>query len=313
MHYLGTTISRRTMLGGGMAVASAALGLGGCSATETPSMSAPASDGVSHVPTTSSVSTPPATTPGSVVVEEHGFTSAGNRIFGKLRRPAGDGEHPVVIFSHGFGGNHEQKLHLQELLAQHGVAVYSFDFAGGSGYGLGRSEGNMTDMSVLTEVQNLQDALTFVKSLEGVDPTRITLIGASQGGTVTTLVAEQNPVGVEHIVLFYPAFSLFDDARQRFTTASDIPETVDFMGLTVGRRYYADMLDMDIYDHMAGYHGTVTIFHGTDDNLVPLSYSQRAVTTFSHATLTPLDGEGHGFSTAAQETVAFAILPTIMS
>ena len=171
----------------------------------------------------------------------------------------------------------------------------------------------MTDMSVLTEVQNLQDALTLVKSLDGVDPARITLIGASQGGAVTTLVAEQNPAGVEHVVLLYPAFSLFDDARQRFATPSDIPETVDLMGLTVGRRYYADILGMDIYDHMAGYHGTVTIFHGTADNLVPLSYSQRAATTFSNATLTPLDGEGHGFSTAAQETVATSILPTITS
>lgn len=300
----GTTISRRTVLGG-MALAGTALGLGGCSATgatSTPT-SASASDG------SSAVSTAPRTA--SVVVEEHGFTSAGNRIFGQLRRPAGEGSHPAVILSHGLGGNHDQEPHLQELLAQRGVVVYSFDFAGGSGYEPGRSEGASTDMSVLTEVQNLQDALTFVKGLDGVDADRITLIGASQGGVVTTLVAEENPAGVPHVVLLYPAFSLFDDARQRFSSASDVPDVVNLMGLTVGRRYYADILDMDIYDHMAGYHGTVTIFHGTADNLVPVSYSERAAATFSDATLTTLAGEGHGFSTTAQERVAAAILPII--
>ena len=48
---------------------------------------------------------------------------------------------PLVILSHGFGGNHEQEQTLQEEIAK-GVVVFSFDFAGGSGYSAGKSEGS---------------------------------------------------------------------------------------------------------------------------------------------------------------------------
>lgn len=246
----------------------------------------------------------------TVTIEQLGFDSAGNRIYGEVKRPDVQGPAPVVIVSHGFGGNHTQSPHMQELLAQHGVVVYSFDFAGGSGYQPGRSEGSMTDMSVMTEVQNLRDALTLVRGLDYIDPGRIYLVGASQGGVITTLVAEDNPAGVPGIALIYPAFSLFDDAHERFPTRADITDTANLMGLTVGRRYFEDVYDVTIDDHMT-FTGQVLIFHGTEDDIVPISYSRRASTTFPNATLTTLDGQGHGFTEAAQKTVAEGILRMI--
>ncbi|WP_130874784.1 alpha/beta hydrolase family protein [[Pseudopropionibacterium] massiliense] len=244
----------------------------------------------------------------SVSTQELSFQSSGNHIHGEIRRPDVETPCPVAIMSHGLGGNHTQGAQGQDFLAQHGVVVYSFDFAGGAAPGTCRSEGATTEMSVLTEAQNLRDALTQIRSLDYVDANRVHLVGTSQGGVVTTLVANENPAGVRGITLLCPAFSLFDDARRRFANESDIPETYDLLGLVVGRKYFTDIRDMNIYGHMSNFTGTVRIFHGTADSVVPFSYSERAAGTFANATLTPLDGEGHNFSGRVQETVAGAIL-----
>lgn len=306
---------RRTVLAVGLLTAIGALGaLSACSTASSTSTAktgaAPSASGAVSPGPTQSMGTRTGTQTYTVTTEQLGFESAGHRIYGEVKRPDVQGPVPVVIVSHGFGGNHTQTPRMQELLAQHGVVVYSFDFAGGSGYESGQSEGSMTDMSVMTEVQNLRDALALVQGLDYIDPSRTYLVGASQGGVVTTLVAEDNPAGVPGIALIYPAFSLFDDAHERFPTREDITDTADLMGLTVGRRYFEDVYDVNIYDHMT-FTGQVLIFHGTADDIVPISYSQRASTTFANATMTALDGQGHGFTEAAQETVADGILRMI--
>ena len=68
------------------------------------------------------------------------------------------------------------------------------------------------------------------------------------------------------------------------------------MGATIGKLYLEDALSVDIYEKMGDYPGDVLIFHGTADSIVPLSYSERAVTTFPSAELVTIEGAGHGFS-----------------
>lgn len=200
---------------------------------------------------------------------------------------------PLVILSHGFGGNHEQEQILQEEISKGGAAVFSFDFASGSGYSTGRSEGSNKDMSVLTEAKNLKDAFEFASKLDFIDKDKIYLIRASQGGVVSTLVAEELKDEVAGLYLLYLAFSLFDDARVRFSAKDDITETINLMGITVGRKYFTDIYDMDIYTIMKNIKVNTHIFHGTSDDLVSISYSQNAVKTFPNAELTELRGSGH--------------------
>ena len=52
------------------------------------------------------------------------------------------------------------------------------------------SEGLTTEMSVLTEVQNLKDAIRIASGMEYTDPQKIYLMGSSQGGLVTALTAQ---------------------------------------------------------------------------------------------------------------------------
>lgn len=242
-----------------------------------------------------------------VETREISYESNGNRIYGMARVPQGAGRVPTVVFAHGFGASHEQELTIQETLASHGIAVYAIDFAGGTSGG-SQSEGAMTDMSVLTEQADLEGALATIREQDFADINNVFLMGASQGGVVSTLTALAESDQVRGLALLYPAFSLFDDSHRRFSSEDAIPETYNLMGLTVGRRYFEDAWNIDIFDEMRNFHKPVTIFHGTSDNIVPYSYAERASQTFPDATLTIVENGGHGFSTSEQEQIAAQLI-----
>ena len=79
--------------------------------------------------------------------------SMGN-IYGELTLPARmEAPAPLVILSHGFGGDLNGNRDYAEYFVSLGMAAYNFDFCGG---GLNSfSEGTMLEMSVLTEAQDL--------------------------------------------------------------------------------------------------------------------------------------------------------------
>ena len=98
------------------------------------------------------------------------------------------------------------------------------------------------------------------------------------------------------MVLLFPGFVISDDMKALAPEPEEIPESVELMGATVGRIYLEDAISVDIYEKMENYPGDVLIFHGTADNIVPISYSERSVTAFPSAELVTIEGAGHGFS-----------------
>ena len=240
----------------------------------------------------------------TVQTREISYESNGHRIYGVARIPDTGDRVPTVIFSHGFGANHDQESTFQERLAASGVAVYAIDFSGG---GSGQSEGQMLEMSVMTEKADLEGALGVIQNQNFVDKDNVFLVGASQGGVVSTLTALDHQDQIRGLILLYPAFSLFDDAHSRFDSQASIPNTSSLFGLTVGRNYFADIWDVDIFERMTDYQGPVTIFHGDRDDIVPYSYAERASQTFPQAELTRIEGAGHGFSSSEQESIVRAV------
>lgn len=72
----------------------------------------------------------------------------GKQIYGLLYLPENAGEEmPVVILSHGFGGDHRVGAQYAEAFAENGYAAYCFDFCGGGPNS--RSSGSPTEMSIL--------------------------------------------------------------------------------------------------------------------------------------------------------------------
>ena len=226
--------------------------------------------------------------------EELVIESSGKRIYGTLHVPEdGKRTHPLVIMSHGFGGAHFPEDPLACDLAQAGYLAYGFDFCGG---GLAsKSSGDTLEMSVLTEAADLNVVMDALLAREDVDRDRVCLFGRSQGGFVSAYVAAQRSDDVRTLVMYFPAFVLQDDARARADAQGRFPETSDINGKVVGRAYNEDAVSFDIYDIIGAFKGKVLIIHGDADAIVPLSYSERALTCYDDARLVVMPGQGHGF------------------
>jgi len=226
-------------------------------------------------------------------------TREGLTIRGTEYRPAGENL-PVAIVSHGFMANQETVKTYTKELARLGYAAYCYDFCGGCAGGRGKSDGATTDMSVLTEVRDLEAVIQYVQSLDYTADTLL-LAGCSQGGFVSALTAAKHPQLVSKLVLFYPALCIPDDARAgRMMFAKfdpkNLPETINCGPMLLGKCYPADVMDMDPIAEIAAYAGPVLIIHGTKDRIVDYAYSQKAAAAYPDARLVTVENGAHGFT-----------------
>ncbi len=222
----------------------------------------------------------------------------GNVLRGTLYLPEGTNQRPLIIASHELGSDSQRPwwVHYAEHWAEKGFAVLTFDFAGGGNRS--RSDGKTTDMSVMTEAEDLERMLREAQTWDFVDTTRIVLVGGSQGGGVSTIVAARHPGKIVAQVLLYPAFHLPDNLRTLYPDKNKLPETDGRNGMiTIGRKYILDMYDHDYDNDMKAYAGPVLIVHGDEDKVVPIEVSKRAVGVFPDARMHTIKGAGHVFLT----------------
>ena len=234
-----------------------------------------------------------------VATEDLWCQRGANRIYGVLYRPQNAGSKlPLVIMAHGFGGTHGNVRAYAEAVSRKGFLCYCLDFCGG-GNG-SRSDGSTTEMSIFTEREDLKAVVGQLKTLPEVDNSRIILMGESQGGMVSAITASQMPDDILCLALFYPAFCIPDDAKRRYPTPDDIPASSSLWGTQLGRTYYEYLYDFDVYAEIGKFNKPVLLFHGNRDNIVDISYSQRASETYQQVEYHVLQGAGHGFSGSSQ-------------
>ena len=242
----------------------------------------------------------------SVTMKELIITSGDKRIYGMLYEPAGEGKHPAVLMSHGYNGSHTDWVNEGEYYSRHGYVVYAYDFCGGSSHSL--SSGRSTEMSVLSEKEDLMTVFDYVRKLDNVDPDRIVLFGGSQGGFVSSLAAAKLGDSVRALVMYFPALCIPDNWKENYPDPAQAPETFDFWGLELGRKYVEDAHRIDVYGTIGQYKGDVLILHGDEDDIVPFSYSEKAAKTYEKATLVRMEGEGHGFTPEGGEKAMQTVL-----
>lgn len=202
--------------------------------------------------------------------------------------------YPLIIICHGINSGMGSTSSYADFYANNGIAAFVFDFIGGSKESA--SGGSMSEMSVLTEIDDLSAVYDYLQNMDIFDKNKIFLHGDSQGGLVSALYAANAPQKVAGLVLFYPAFVIPDFAREQYGNLAGIPDHPDALGTdTVGKKYFQDVIDMDPYAIIGNYDKNVLIIHGDADQGVPISYSQRAEKVYSHATLITMPGAGHGF------------------
>lgn len=215
-------------------------------------------------------------------------------LYGKIYEPCDEERHPAVILSHGYNGCFTDFADDCLFFAENGFIAFSYDFAGGSMRS--KSTGRTTDMTLQTEKQDLLTVIEYIRNLENVDANQLFLLGGSQGGLVTALAAEEEAEAIRAITLYYPAFCIPDDWRKQYPKGAKIPKTVDFWGLRLGKGFIESATALDVNEATGKYAKPVLIIHGTNDNIVQLSYAQAAQKNYQNAKLVVLPGEGHGFS-----------------
>ena len=237
----------------------------------------------------------------SIQVDHHDRT-----VHGEAYLPDNVDSFPIVVFSHGYNGYKTDFADTAVYLMDNGVASLTFTFCGSgdrdpSGFGT-------TNMTLFTEKEDLSAMMDYAKRIKGFNGS-LYLFGGSQGGMVSAMAAEERQDDIKGMVLIFPAFNIPDNWNNtnypvdRYPTEESIPEVIDFWGVKLGRGFVYTMRDLDIFANMADFKKPVLILHGTTDNIVPLSSSQRAVNTYPDAELVIYEGEGHGFTPATMRDV----------
>ena len=232
-------------------------------------------------------------------VKRDNLTIRGHSFLHNTQRPK-----PTVIISHGVNSSSKEESNLYvKKIYQTGFNVFTFDFAGGGPKTI--SEGKTTDMTIDSEERDLNSVLNYVRSLPTTNRQNIDLAGCSQGGLVTSLLAVKKQRDINKLILYYPAFSLPDNARagkfpQELSTLTfnpfRIPKVMEFMtGYYVSRNYMLSLQKISPWFQIKNFYKPVLITHGTADKTVPFNYSKKASYVFPLAKLVSIKDGTHGF------------------
>ena len=228
-----------------------------------------------------------------------------NQIYGKLYQPENaKGKQPIIIYSHGLGGTHEILERFAKAFAEKGITGYAIDYRGGGEKS--QSSGKTTEMSVLTEIRDLEEVIATVRKWDFVDPNKIVLLGESQGGAVSMLTAAKNADEIAGLVAYYPALSIQDDARKNHPNFNKIPDVERKFGIiNLGKIYYTDAYNLNAFDKIVNYRKPMLLLHGSKDPIVANKYSQQAHSLMPNSEFHLIDGAGHSFDTPKHFPIAF--------
>lgn len=122
--------------------------------------------------------------------------AAGIKLAGTLTLPRSEGKFPAVILISGSGQQnrdeeifgHRPFLVLADYLTRQGIAVLRVDDRG-----VGGSTGNFSQATTEDFAGDVLAGIEYLKNRKEIDPTRIGLIGHSEGGIIAPIVATQSP------------------------------------------------------------------------------------------------------------------------
>lgn len=223
------------------------------------------------------------------------FGPPGRSIYGKLLLPDGVERPKLIIFAHEVGCTHSSGRPYGPHLAERGYAFFAMDFRGGSARS--KSDGRTEDMSVMTEVEDMEEIAAEAASWDFVDGERPILMGGSQGAYVEAIYAGRHPERVRALIEMYPTFDIPAVMHRDFPSADAIKDRYNYRGwIWFGPRYLHDVWDYDSFSETMQYTGPVLILQGDADGVVDMRCLERAAREYKNARLQIIRGAGHIFS-----------------
>jgi len=194
----------------------------------------------------------------------------GQSLAGLLTMPEVE-QPPVVIVSPVLKGDKQYQPVLDpcaRALAEEGFAVLRYDATG-----FGDSEGKPEDMTITTQVQDLEAAIDYVRTLQ-VDDQRIGLVGFSIGSTCAVLNAHQ--AGVKALVLWSPPFThrplryRYRDKREEVREKGYFDSTARLTGrpYRIGKGFLEECCRVDLRERLRRLLLPTLAVYGEKDELI---------------------------------------------
>lgn len=154
----------------------------------------------------------------------------------------------------------------------------------------------------------MEETIKYLSKLEYIDENDISLFGESQGGLISTIVA--NKYDIKNLILYYPAYPIIDDAQKRYKSFDDIPSRFIKFWHLLKREYYQDIYDIDLKEIIDNLDKRTLIVHGNKDKTVNIKSSRKYIKEFKNGCLIELNNEKHLFTKegkkrAIEEVITF--------
>jgi len=208
---------------------------------------------------------------------------------------------PAIVFSHGFTGNkieaHRLFVRAARKMSENGFVAVRFDFRGS-----GESDGEFEEMTISSEVSDLNAILSFLEERREIVREKIGLVGLSLGGVVSILTAAENPIVKAVCTWSSPA-----DLKSLSSISDSLGVNAGFIGkgyvdlpsgYRVGRGFFEDALKHDILGSCSKISPRpLLIIHGSRDNVVPVEHAKMLYNSAGEPKkLVVIDGADHTFN-----------------
>ncbi len=213
---------------------------------------------------------------------------------GYLHKPKKAKKYPLVIMYHGFTGHKVENRFLfvqySRFLSTHNIASLRFDFLGS-----GESDQDFSYMTLSREVSDAKAIFEYAKSLPNIS--EIIVMGLSMGGVIATQIAKTYYADVAKLILWAPAGMIKEALIAREKDYHPLPNgNYDLGGIELNPLFIEDVKSYDFHNGINIFQNPVAIFHGLEDNIVPLSVSQNYQKRYQNCQLFTYENCGHTFT-----------------
>lgn len=217
----------------------------------------------------------------------------GQILVGHLERPASGKPLATALLAHCFtcGKDLYAVRVLSRSLAKLGFAVLRFDFTG-----IGESEGDFSETSFATNVEDLQDAATYLAnhyrppqlyvghSLGGP----ASVVAASKSSTCEALATIAAPFDPDHLETHFP------EVKQQTETQGEAEIEISGSSFTVRKAFFESLRQVDMQQVYRDLSASLMILHSPSDDVVGIDNAASIYRAARHPkNFISLDGANH--------------------